>query len=53
MASFNLRLLKNGKLFPNDVKRALNFEILDNNKVIYTKKGWNSINLSHFLFRAN
>lgn len=53
ISSFNLRLLKNGKEFPEEVRRAFRFEILDNNKVIYTKKGWNQLNLTHFLFRAN
>lgn len=53
ISSFNLRLLKNNKDFSTEIRRAFRFEILDNNKVIYCKKGWNSINLSHFMFRAN
>lgn len=53
MASINLRLLKNGKDFPEEVRRAFRFEVLDNNKVIYSKKGWNQLNLTHFLFRSN
>ena len=53
MASFNLRLLQNGKELPAEVKRAFRFEVLDNNKVIYSKQGWNQMNLSHFLFRSN
>jgi hypothetical protein len=28
-------------------------EILDNNKVIFSKKGYNMMNISHFVFRAN
>lgn len=53
IASVNIRLLKNGKDLPRDVQRAFRFEILDNNKVIFTKKGINSLNLSHVVFRAN
>lgn len=49
----NLRLLKNGKDFPAEIKRAFKFEILDNNKVIFTKKGLNHLNISHFVFRAS
>jgi len=45
--------LKANKDFAPELKRAFRFEILDNNKIIYSKKGWNSINLSHFMFRAN
>lgn len=52
-SSFNLRLLKNGKDFSKEVRRAFKFEILDNNKVIFSKKGFNQLNLSHFLFRAS
>lgn len=51
MSSFNLRLLKNGKEWQS--RKPFTFEILDNNKVIYAKKAWNQMNLSHFLFRAS
>jgi len=53
MASFNLRLLQGAKEFPAEVKRAFRFEVLDNNKVIFSKNGWNQLNLSHFLFRTS
>ncbi len=53
ISSFNLRLLKNGKDFPKEVRRAFKFEILDNNKVIFSKKGFNQLNMSHFTFRAS
>ena len=53
MASINLRLLQNGKDFPDEVQRAFRFEVLDNNKVIFSKIGSNHLNLSHFLFRSN
>jgi hypothetical protein len=33
--------------------RAFKFEILDNGKPIFAKNGWNTIAISHFLFRAN
>jgi hypothetical protein len=35
------------------VQRAFRFEVLDNNKVIFSKIGSNHLNLSHFLFRSN
>ena len=41
MASINLRLLQNGKEFSHEVQRAFRFEVLDNNKVIYSKIGSN------------
>lgn len=53
MASINLRLLQNGKDFPDEVQRSFRFEVLDNNKVIFSKIGSNHLNLSHFLFRSN
>jgi hypothetical protein len=52
-ASINIRLLKNGKDLPRELYRAFRFEVLDNNKVIFTKKGINSLNISHIVFRAN
>lgn len=51
MSSFNLRLLKHGKEWQS--RKPFTFEILDNSKVIYAKKAWNQMNLSHFLFRAS
>jgi len=48
----NLRLLKDGKDI-KDARRAFKFEILDNGKPIFCKDGWNQLNLSHFIFRAN
>lgn len=53
IASMNLRLLKNGKDLPTEAKRAFRFEILDNNKVIYARNGWNMVNISHLSYRAN
>lgn len=53
IASMNLRLLRNGKDLPTEAKRAFRFEILDNNKVIYARNGWNMVNISHLCFRAN
>ena len=32
---------ENGKDFSKEVRRAFKFEILDNNKVIFSKKGFN------------
>ena len=52
-ASFNIRLLKDGKDLPQEVKRAFRFEVLDNNKVIFCQKGWNQMSISHFLFRCS
>ena len=53
IASINLRLLKNGKDIPKEVRRAFRIEILDNNKVIYVKTGINQLNISHVVFRSN
>ena len=50
IASMNLRLLKGGKDMPPEAKRAFRFEILDNNKVIYSRNGWNMVNISHLSF---
>jgi len=52
-ASINIRLLKNGKDLPREISRAFRFEVLDNNKVIFSKKGINCLNISHIVFRAN
>jgi len=35
------------------VHRDFKLEILDNNKVVFSKKGCNQMNISHFLFRAS
>ena len=56
MASMSLRLLKGGKdldQLEDFKKRCFRFEVLDNGKIIYSKKGFNKINLSHILFRSN
>jgi hypothetical protein len=53
IASMNLRLLKDGKDLTKECRRAFTFEVLDNGKPIFSKKGWNHLNLSHFIFRAN
>lgn len=53
IASINLRLLKNGKDIPKEVRRAFRIEILDNNKVIFVKTGINQVNISHVVFRSN
>ena len=34
-------------------RAAFRLELLDNNEVVLSKKGWNQLNLSHLLLRAN
>ena len=55
VVSLNIRLLKNKVDFGSDnnlLKRFV-FQVLDNGHPIFTKTGYNQINLSHFLFRSN
>lgn len=35
------------------LKRLFRLEILDQNKLIYSKEGYNQLTLSHFLFRSS
>ena len=55
MCSFNLRLLKDGKDFHQieNARAAFRLELLDNNKVVVSKKGWNQMNCTHLLLKAN
>ena len=55
VASLNIRLLKNGVDFgtENNLLKSFTFQVLDNGNPIFVKKGYNQINLSHFLFRSN
>lgn len=55
MASLNLRLLKDGKDLTQieGMRAAFRLELLDNGKTVMSKRGWNTQNLSHILFRAN
>ena len=53
-AAFNIKLLKDGQDFGEaGLQKDIQFDILDNGEVIYSKKGINQINLSHFYFRSN
>ena len=52
--ALNIKLLKNGVEFRDaDLMKHYFFQILDNDKIILDKQGWNQINLSHYLFRCN
>lgn len=52
--AINIKLLKDGVDFRDaDLMKHYFFQILDNDKIIMDKQGWNQINLSHFLFRSN
>lgn len=55
MATIGMRLLKNGKDLENfgGVIRTFTFELLDNGKCVFSKTGWNRVNIGHILFRAN
>lgn len=54
-AFVNCSLSKDGTPFHDipDMMKYFRLEILDNGKIIYSKKGWNQINLSHVFFRSN
>lgn len=52
--SLNIRLMKGGVDFQDlGLLKYYTFSILDNGVQIYSKKGYNQVNLSHFLFRSN
>jgi len=52
--AINIKLLKDGVEFRDaDLMKHYFFQILDNDKIILDKQGWNQINLSHYLFRCN
>ena len=54
LASINVRLMDNGvPMSTIGQLRYFRLQILDNNKVVFDKKGWNQINLSNFTFRMN
>jgi hypothetical protein len=52
--AINIKLLKDGQDFRDaGLMKHYFFQILDNDKIILDKQGWNQINLSHFVFRCN
>lgn len=52
--SLNIRLMKGGVDFQDlGLLKYYTFTIYDNGLPFYIKKGYNQINLSHFLFRSN
>ena len=54
LASINVRLSQNAQSFNSlGLLRYFKVQVLDNDEVIFEKKGWNQINLSNFVFRMN
>lgn len=55
MCALTLRLLKDGKdlIQIPEMRAAFVLELIDNGKTIISKRGWNMMNISHLLFRAN
>ena len=52
LAACNVRLLKNGaSLDSHGLLRQFKVQILDNDKCIFEKSGWNQIDFSNFVFR--
>lgn len=54
LASINVRLMQNGvPMSTIGLLKYFHLQILDNDKIVFDKKGWNQINLSNFTFRMN
>jgi len=54
LASINVRLMQNNvPMSTTGLLKYFRLQILDNNKIVFDKKGWNQINVSNFNFRMN
>jgi len=54
LVSLNVKLNKNEQsLRELGLSKFFVFQILDNGKLIFEKKGYNQINVSHLMFRCN
>ena len=52
--AINIKLMKGGVDFRDaGLMKHYFFQVLDNDKIIIDKQGWNQINVSHLLFRCN
>ena len=53
-SAINIKLMKGGQEFREaGLMKHYFFQVLDNDKIIINKQGWNQINVSHLLFRCN